>query len=202
MTEANPASSDGMMNEEVKHDILSVLRSAVKKLKHARFDELKELSNHTIHNASIFQDPDSISLAVVIYALSKIAERKHHLDPSFLGILEDAIHDLESGYPDLYRKRIHAMFRKISELDSRLGLFIEEVVRSARIKKASKIYDHGISLAQTAELLGISQWELASYTGKMSSSEHSTPKQTRERIEIARRIFGLGNQESGQDGQK
>ena len=36
---------------------------------------LNDLSNRTIHTASIEQDTDSVILAVIIYSLSKIIER-------------------------------------------------------------------------------------------------------------------------------
>jgi len=42
---------------------------------------------------------------------------------------------------------------------------IQEVLRKASINKASKIYEHGLSLAKTSKLLGITQWELSEYVG-------------------------------------
>ena len=51
------------MNDIIREDIIKILERvidilAVKETKD--IIELKELSNHTIHNASIFQDKDSI----------------------------------------------------------------------------------------------------------------------------------------------
>ena len=37
---------------------------------------IKELSNQTIHTASTSQDPDNIAVAVIVYSISKIIERK------------------------------------------------------------------------------------------------------------------------------
>ena len=67
------------MDEVVKKDVLNVLSDVVKILKvgeETDVIELMELSNHTIHNASVFQDEDSVSIAILIYSLSKVIERK------------------------------------------------------------------------------------------------------------------------------
>jgi predicted transcriptional regulator len=45
---------------------------------------------------------------------------------------------------------------------------IQEVLRKAEVNKATKIYEHGISLTKTAHLLGITQWELVDYIGQKS----------------------------------
>lgn len=179
----------GDVQETVKSDLLSVIRRGLGFLQKGQYADLKELSNHTIHNSSIFQDEDSLSMAVVMYSLSKIAERGHKPDQAFLGLLRDSEHDLEGGDFRGYRQRIKAIFRKVAQIDHRLRLYIEEVIRMGRVRKGSKIYDHGISLAQTAELLGISQWELASYAGRTETKEHSTPQQTEARIVLARKLF-------------
>ena len=62
------------MNEIVKRDILAVLNDLAGILKvkeESDAAQIKELSNHVIHNASIFQEEDSVSIAILIYALSK-----------------------------------------------------------------------------------------------------------------------------------
>ena len=45
-------------------------------------------------------------------------------------------------------------------------------MQKAKINKASRLYEHGISMEKTAKLLGISQWELAEYVGPMGASEY------------------------------
>ena len=57
------------MHDILKKDIVTVLTrlSEIIKIKNdTDFLELKELSNHVIHNASVFQDEDSVSVAVLI----------------------------------------------------------------------------------------------------------------------------------------
>ena len=66
-----------MMENKVRKDILKVLHRAIDILsvrEEKDVLELKELSNHTIHNSSIFQDEDSISFAILMYCLAKLIE--------------------------------------------------------------------------------------------------------------------------------
>lgn len=159
------------MDEVVKKDILQVLSdiSGILGVEEEKdIAELRELSNHTIHNASIFQDEDSISIAILIYSLSKVIERREgKLNYKvLLKLIRDAKKNLGQNKVDEYRRMIKKLFSFISTIDSKLKLYIEEVINQAEIKKGSKLYAHGISLGRAAEVLGISQWELMFYIGK------------------------------------
>ena len=99
------------MHDIIKRDILAVLNDLVEILKvkeESDIVEIKNLSNHVIHNASIFQDEDSISVAVLIYSLSKIIERKQKdLDYNKVtSILNSCISYLKNNQDDLFRKYI------------------------------------------------------------------------------------------------
>ena len=60
----------------------------------------------------------------------------------------------------VFRKEIISV-RKDIHIFGPLKEYIQEVFRKAYINKASRIYEHGISRAETAGLLGVTQWELA-----------------------------------------
>src|SRR3990167_5442532 len=64
------------MDESVKNDVLDVLRKANQFLQKPSQSlyEMRKLSDHTIHNSSIFQDELSISAAILVHCLSKIIE--------------------------------------------------------------------------------------------------------------------------------
>ena len=181
------------MEATVKEDIISVLEQAVKIIREQRFSDLKELSNHTIHDASIFQDEDSISIAILIYAMSKTIERcceKGIPYEKIENLVAKAKDFLKAERDDEYRKTIKSLFEVINTIDDKLKLFVEEVINRARVKKGSKLYEHGISLSRTAELLGISQWELMSYIGKTQIVEFIPEKvPVRQRLETARGLF-------------
>lgn len=183
--------------EEVEH-LVQVLGNTKKALTNEDTLALKDLSNQTIHCASTIQDNGSILIAVIVYTLSKIVERKEQMKirdwPVFIKKMNlyfdmalKAVRDNnETNYEDaLLRAR-----RTLTSVSINIKPIIEEILRKASINKASKIYEHGISLGRTAELLGVSQWELSEYTGQ--SSESKTYVQTigtKERAKIALEFF-------------
>jgi len=63
---------------EERDHILEVLRETKEALRRKDNIRIKNLSNEVIHNSSINQDPDVISVAVIIYSLSKLIERESY----------------------------------------------------------------------------------------------------------------------------
>ncbi|MBI2656375.1 hypothetical protein HYX03_01395 [Candidatus Woesearchaeota archaeon] len=183
------------MHDIIKRDIIAVLTELVEILKvkeESDIAEIKELSNHVIHNASVFQDEDSISVAILIYALSKIIERKQmDLDYSkVLSMLSSGISNLRNNDDEEFRKSIKSIFNFVRTMDERLRLYIHEVINQAQIKKGCKLCEHGISIARASEVLGISQWELMQYFGKTTLiDKFSEPVNVSYRLKIARSLF-------------
>ena len=69
--------------------------------------------------------------------------------------------------------------------------YIKNVFEQAQINKASRIYEHGVSMEQTANLLGISMFELAEYAGTTGISESPEGKtiDAKSRIKLAMDMF-------------
>ena len=165
------------MDEIVRKDALQILNRVIEivKIKDEKDAlEFKDLSNRTIHNASVFQDDASLSIAVMIYALSKIIERKQNeMDyEKMLSYFEKAKKFMENSEEDNFKDAISAIFSEISKIDSQINLYIQEVISQAQIKKGSKLCEHGISCAKSAAILGISQWDLMGYLGKTKMHEN------------------------------
>ncbi len=187
------------MKAETKQDIISILKDAITAVKQGDTEKLREISDHTIHDASIFQDKYSISIAVVVYSLSKIFERNKYKEyenwnefyMKCLKHLEKAKESLSLDQEGSYNGEINGLYKTISQTEKRLGNFITEVLNQAEIKKGSKIYEHGISIGRTAELLGISAWDLMAYVGQTKIPEMG-PIETRsvkERLDFAKKLF-------------
>lgn len=157
-----------------KENILRILRETKEAVKKDDVFRLKELSNQTIHTASISQDPDNIAVAVIVYTLGKIIERTNYQTQkgwkaffdNFTTCIDKSIIALEKDKLEEFRKQIKCIREGIEILHGNFKNHIEAVFRKAQINKASKIYEHGISMEQTANLLGITTWELADYAGK------------------------------------
>ena len=183
------------MYEVVKKDITSVLTELMDILKskdESNFLQIKELSNHVIHNASVFQDEDSISVAVLIYSLSKIMERKQR-DLEYeriTNMLNSCLSNLNKNQDEDFRKSIKNIFNYIRLVDKKLKMYIYEVINQAQIKKGCKLCEHGISVARASEVLGISQWELMHYLGKTTLIDRfKEPVNVSSRLKFTRSLF-------------
>lgn len=187
--------------EGERKNILEILKNTRKALKTDDAVLLREMSNRTIHSASIYQDPDSIAIAITVYALSKIIERKDYRErkgwkPFFHNISKDierAILHLEKKQIREFRRAMEDIRHAAAHLLGHLKIYIRDVFRKAQINKASRIYEHGISMAETAKLLGITQWELAEYVGTTGIADvdlgHTMP--IKERINFTKKLFEL-----------
>ena len=184
--------------EEIKN-ILNILKNTKKAIKTEDTLLLRDMSNRTIHSASIYKDPASVVIAVTVYALSKIVERKKYVHyknwPVFFSRvtkdIDKAIEHLKKKKFDAFHKDTEDIRKAVSSLGEELKLYIKDVFRKAQINKASKLYEHGISRAETAKLLSITQWELAEYVGKSGISDISLnlTKSIKERIKFASSLF-------------
>jgi len=180
-------------------NLLKIFQETKRALEHDDSIKLKELSNQTIHTASIEQDPDNIAVAVIIYSLSKIIERKKFQQfpgwDRFYGEIEQYVNNsiiyLQKKDDINFANCLKLIRRTIGKLSGKLKVYIEEVLRKASINKASRIYEHGISMEKTASLLGITMFELAGYAGQTGVADVSISKtlDVKSRIKIAMEIF-------------
>jgi len=159
--------------------IAQVLNETKEALQNKNSLKLKDLSNMTIHDACNYQDSASITIATMIYSLSKIIERNDYerfrswdlFVKKFNVILDLAIKALNEDEIKIYQKYIQQARKTLESNSVSLKPYIRETLKKAAINKGSKIYEHGISLEQTAKVLGISQWELSDYIGQRNSHE-------------------------------
>lgn len=181
------------MNPKIKEDILAVLKESIELIETQEFPAqgLVETSNKVIHNASIYQDEDSIYTAVLIYALSKTIQyccEKEIPFKKFSYPLKKMQEYLGKNNFKLFRREISKMISDIRKTDEKLKTYVQEVLDRSKIKKGSKIHEHGISIARTAAILGLTQWELQEYVGVQKEfAAETTP--VKKRLEIARGLF-------------
>jgi len=182
-----------------KENLIYVLGRAKKAILSKDTFLLHDLSDRTVHNASIYQDPDSIAVAVLVYSLGKITERPRYaqyedwpmFEKAVLSNLDNAVRDLESDRTEAFRNDLAEIRKAVSRLSGHLKIYIEDVFRKAAISKASRIYEHGISMEQTAGLLGITLFELAEYAGKTGISDVNlgVTLQIQKRLKLAEDFF-------------
>ena len=188
------------MDEQVRHNIIRVLDKAIDAIRTENIKNLKDISNETIHDATVYQDEYSTTVAVLIYALSKIYEREIHYGKfkgwktfcfdCFRGLdfaKERLVEGDVVGFDDILKKYITTL----EKIDKKLKTYIQDVMQKARINKASRLYEHGLSLGRTAELLGISKFELMDYIGKtyIADMPGNVTLSATNRLKFARGLF-------------
>jgi hypothetical protein len=189
------------MQENIKRDLIKVLKDTIRALKRNDLSELRAQSNRTVHNSSIYQDKYSISISVVIFTLFKVLEKESSSQDNnwpttkklILTELNTSKNAIRSDKPYILSKSLRKIVQALKNLDKNTGHFMQEASKLSKIKKAYGIYRHGISIGKAADLLGISKWELQPYLGKTRESEnpYSQSKPVSERIKIAKEIFNI-----------
>jgi hypothetical protein len=182
-----------------RENVLRILEETEKAIKENDAVKIKQLSNQTTNTASLTQDPDNITVAVIIYSIGKILERGNYRSlkgwNNFYRIvttsLDRAIEDVRKNDERGFRSDFEMIRKAINKLSGKLKKYIQEVFRNAKINKASRLYEHGLSMAQTAKLLGITMYELADYAGKTGISDVPIGRtmDTKTRIKLAMDMF-------------
>ena len=182
-----------------KENLLRILKETRKAVQKEDVLLLRELSNQTVHSASIYRDTDNIAVAVLVYSLSKILERKNYRDyrnwpkffKNFMICIDRAINALEKNQVDYFHDQMKCIRKNINDLSGNLKSQIQDVFKKAEISKASRIYEHGLSMEQTAKLLGITIWELAEYAGQTGIGDVNlgVTMDVKRRIKYAEEIF-------------
>ncbi|MCK5149485.1 hypothetical protein KAJ87_00990 [Candidatus Pacearchaeota archaeon] len=185
---------------EEKENVLRIFKETKEAIAKNDFAKIKNLSNQTINTASLTHDPDNIAVAVAVYSLSKILEREDYKKLSgwnnfyktYVSAIDKIIIALEKDNEKEVRENLKLIRKMIGSLSGKLKEYIQDVFRKASINKASKIYEHGISMEKTASLLGITMFELAGYSGQTRISDVSENKtlSVKSRIKIAMEMFG------------
>ncbi len=185
-------------SKEVEH-LAQVLSRTKQALQESDSYVLNQLSDQTIHSASITQQTDFITVAVIIYSLNKLVSRKNRIPPKrwdnfvkrFADELDKTLFELRRENADEFSRHLDHAKELLVTLSPQQRQDVEEVLKKSRINKAGKIFEHGISLNRTAHLLGITPWELTTYIGQGMSMENPYIKTipVKERIKMAEDFF-------------
>ena len=182
-----------------KENILRIFEETKEAIKKNDTFKINQLSDQTNNTASITQDSDNITVAVIVYSIGKIIEREAYQSypgwkkfyKNMLVYIDKEIDALKKNDEKEISETLKLIRGEIENLSGKLKIYISDVFRKAQINKASKIYEHGISLEKTAKLLGITMFELAGYAGqKELDSPERKDKSLKQRIKLATDIFG------------
>lgn len=189
------------MDSDLKEVMLESLEEAQAAFAAIDSNKLKSISDYTLHYAGIFQDPYSVSIAIIIYSLAKIVEKKKirsdkdwaRFKAETLKNLKEASAALEKDKLDKYLAELKELLASIGKVDATFGNYVTEAIEKAKIKKGYAVYEHGLSVGRAAELMGVSPWELMDYLGqtKLVDEMPMLTKPISERLAVTRKIFNM-----------
>lgn len=164
--------------EELAH-IEEVLRNVQQALVRADSMELQKLSDQTIHSASIHQHTDFLTIAVLVYSLHKLLEKRDRnriknwdtFVKKFNAELQSAIQQLRKQDGEEFARHLEHAKDVLENISGPIKGMIDDIIKKAEVNKATKVYEHGISLSRTAQLLNLTSWELVDYIGQKGSHE-------------------------------
>ncbi len=184
--------------EERQH-LIELLTKTKEALEKQDASKIRELSDQTIHSASVYQHTDFVLVAVITYAISKILERKDKLPikdwQKFVrdinSMINLAISSIQRNKQKLFVITLERMKHYLQNSSEIMRPIIQEVLRKASINKASKIYEHGISMAKTTKILGVTPWELTEYVGEKENVHMNLNKtiDIKDRVRITMEFF-------------
>ncbi|MGB9675169.1 MAG: hypothetical protein ACP5IJ_01420 [Candidatus Nanoarchaeia archaeon] len=194
------------MREEVINDVIAVLDEVINAIKNKKHIELHSISNHILHSIAIYQDLDLMDLAVAIYALDKIMEtekfRAHPKMPEFENFL---IRNFQAAKELLiqknfaaYESQIRTILSNIEGFSKAIKFYIEDVMHFAKIKKGTRLYEHGLSLGKATEIARVTKWDLLPSIGETTIHELLIPELPIEkRLKQIKAIFNLNTSQNG-----
>jgi len=183
-----------------KENILKIFEGTKTAIQKCDAATIKNLSNQTTNTIALTHDPDNIAIAVIIYSISKLLERENYQKlpgwkefyETFFKCIDDGIISIKSNDEAKIKESLDCLRTSLIKVSGSLKKHIQDVFRKASINKASKIYEHGISMEKTANLLGITMFELASYAGQkegVSEIPVGAGISTKARIKLAMEMF-------------
>jgi len=183
-----------------KENILKILEGTKASIEKDDAVTIKTLSNQTTNTVALTHDPDNIAVAVIVYSISKLLEREDYKKlpgwnefyKTVLICIDNTIASIKSNDEAKIKENLNNLRKSLMEVSGSLKKYIQDIFRKASINKASKLYEHGISMEKTANLLGITMFELASYAGQRESVSEipvGAGISTKARIKTAMELF-------------
>jgi len=187
------------MIPEAKKDVLSALNDAYNIINNRQHFMLHGVSDHVVHVMSIYLDTDIVDVAVAIYSLDKILESERYARypkikefiREVLYFIKDASRALSEDDIDKFRRELRNLLGVIQSLTKKLKFYTEDVLQFAKIKKGSKLYEHGLSLGTAAATTGITKWDLMPAAGETVVHEKYVEPIAldKERMRFIKKIF-------------
>lgn len=184
---------------DTKKDVLDTLSETIESLETKQYADLHMISDHLLHSITIHQEKTLIDLSIAIYVLNKILEKEkytNHLKvkdfvKKMLHLFKDMQKCMQKSDDAGFEKLVAETLISLQTFSRSIKFYIDDLLHFAKIKKGTKLYEHGISLGKAAELVGVAKWDLMPAIGETAIHEQLVaPKNINEkRIAFTEKIF-------------
>lgn len=159
------------------------------------FEKIKELSDHTIKDVALYKSTDAVSLAILIYSIYKTVPAMSDEDfKDLIAELKFLEQHISAKNLRRYNQSLKVLFNLIRKSNSAFKTHINDVFHAAKLKKGVSLFDHGLSASRTAELMGLTKWELLEYMSKTTNfDKHHEKVKANERYLQAEMVFSKKN---------
>ena len=186
------------MKDNVRKEILNLFKEAKEAIETRNIKRLENLSDHTLHCTTIYDEKESIMSAILFYSLSKILEKEKFSEGEiFSDLINGMYKNIKTAIKLLKNKRDKAFTNLLNEsinlikkFDKSFSDYVQAVIEFGKVQKGAKIYEHGLSLTSVAKLLGISKWELMQKVGERKGYKIKERISPEERLKLAKRLLG------------
>jgi hypothetical protein len=152
---------------------------------------LRKISTTANSEAVIEGHRELILLALIDYSLSKILSKVHYedVDGEFYGKITSLMEQSASANKDDLILILEDIEDLVIKLDRKEGNYSRNIMEKARIKKAAKLYEQGLSLRRASELTDADPVEVLDYVGNSKIHEFKGGGKNAKRLDAARGVF-------------
>ncbi len=189
-----------MIQPEVIKDMRSIITRTIESFNHFDAEEIMMLSDHIIHSASIYQTRTILKFAITIYSIGKIIARgkvKRFPQQAWNEFVNNTRRELNHVLISLdnndekeLNTHLNHLQKEVMKLDESFLRYASHVIDRAKLKKGTKLFEHGVSLKRVAELFNFNEWDLRLYAGQTRILERDNEKSNvKERLNKIKEFF-------------
>jgi hypothetical protein len=152
--------------------------------------ELRNLSNNLMQKVSIYKDKNLISISVLIYSLYKIFSKNDNLEKKqLISLIDNMINNKNNNVQ--FHTSTSKLFEEIKKYDKNIDSNILHIIKQGYINKGISLYEHGFSIGNAAEIMGISKWDIMEYLGGINiiDTDENAKIDCRDRLNYTRGLF-------------
>lgn len=172
-------------------DINSLINDSIKALDAKDPMQFRNISADALTEAAVEGHREVILIALVDYALSKILSkiRYRELGDKFFSDIKEKFESAKGASKEDIIRYLEEVENLVVKMDSVEGNYSDNVMEKAKIKKASALYEKGMSLRQASQMTGADPVRVLDYIGGSKIHELEGFGTNAERLRVARGVF-------------